>query len=198
MVKRKITVKGEDKRARILSKALQLFNRHGVEHVAVRDIARALAMRPGHLTYYFPDKEALVLALTAELRALNDGVEIDGRVRSLNVFLERFEGILRNHIAYRGLLLSMARSLSALPKVKTLYRATQEKRQTGLRACFRAMTSAGELRVLTTEEEDFLIACCSLISRGWIAESLAAGFELEERIPHYIALLTKLLLPYRV
>ncbi|MBK7085045.1 MAG: TetR/AcrR family transcriptional regulator [Flavobacteriales bacterium] len=198
MAKRKTTVKGEDRRARILTKALQLFNKHGVEHVAVRDIARALAMRPGHLTYYFPDKEALVLELNAELRALNDAVRIDGGIRTLNVFLERFERILRNHIAYRGLLLSMAWSLSALPKVRTLYRATQEKRQSGLRACLRALVSAGELRSLTTAEEDFLIACCSLISRGWIVESLAAGFELEERIPHYIALLNKLLLPYRM
>ena len=47
-----------------------------LEHVAVRDIARALNMRPGHITYYFADKETLVLELTAELRALNDGVEI--------------------------------------------------------------------------------------------------------------------------
>lgn len=196
MTKRKITVKGEDKRARILASALRLFNKHGVEHVAVRDIARALGMRPGHITYYFPDKESLVLELSAGLRRLNDGAVPDGTVRSLDDFHDRFERILRNHIAYRGLLLSMARLLSQLPKVKAHYRTTQEKRQADLRACFRALVDAGELRALTAAEEDYLISCCSLISRGWIPETLAAGHDLEERLPHYNDLLRKLIEPF--
>ncbi|MBK6626583.1 MAG: TetR/AcrR family transcriptional regulator [Flavobacteriales bacterium] len=196
MAKRRITVKGEDKRERILAKALQLFNKHGVEHVAVRDIARALGMRPGHITYYFPDKESLVLELGLGLRALNDGVVPDGSVTSLEDFFERFERILRNHIAYRSLLLSMARLLSQLPKVKAQYRATQEKRQAALRACFRSLVAAGELRALSIAEEDYLISCCSLVSRGWIPETLAAGHDLEERVPHYNALVRKLIEPF--
>lgn len=197
MTKHKITVKGEDKRARILSKALQLFNKHGVEHVAVRDIARALQMRPGHITYYFPDKESLVLELGLGLRVLNDGVVPNGSVRSLDEFFARFEQVLRNHIAYRSLLLSMARLLSQLPKVKAQYRATQEKRLADLRACFRAMIAAGELRKLTIAEEDYLISCCSLVSRGWIPETLAAGYDLGERIPHYLDMVRRLMHPFR-
>ena len=196
MAKRKITVKGEDKRARILGKALQLFNKHGVEHVAVRDIARALGMRPGHITYYFPDKESLVLELGLGLRELNDAVVPDGSVRSLDEFFVRFEQVLRNHIAYRSLLLSMARMLSNLPKVKAQYRATQEKRQADLRGGFRSLVVAGELRSLSPAEEDYLISCFSLISRGWIPETLAAGYDLEERIPHYNSLLRKVIEPF--
>ncbi|MBK6829431.1 MAG: hypothetical protein IPG92_01200 [Flavobacteriales bacterium] len=78
----------------------------------------------------------------------------DGTVRSLADFHDRFERILRNHIAYRGLLLSMARLLSQLPKVKAQYRATQEKRQADLRACFRTLVTAGDLRSLNSAEED--------------------------------------------
>ena len=147
MAKRRITVKGEDKRERILAKALQLFNKHGVEHVAVRDIARALGMRPGHITYYFPDKESLVIELSRSLHALNDAVVPDGTVRSLDEFFDRLQQVLRNHIAYRSLLLSMARLLSQLPRVKAQYRTTQEKRVDDLRASFRSMVAAGELRL---------------------------------------------------
>ena len=197
MAKRRITVKGEDKRGRILSKALQLFNKHGVEHVAVRDIARELAMRPGHITYYFPDKQSLVLELTAQLRALNDGVVPDGSVRSLDEFFARFEQVLRNHIAYRSLLLSMARLLSQLPRVKAQYRATQEKRLADLRACFRALIAKGELRSMGKADEDHLVSCCSLISRGWIPETLAAGYDPEERIPHYMNMVRRLVQPFR-
>ena len=196
MAKRRITVKGEDKRERILAKALQLFNKHGVEHVAVRDIARALGMRPGHITYYFPDKESLVIELSRSLHALNDAVVPDGTVRSLDEFFDRLQQVLRNHIAYRSLLLSMARLLSQLPRVKAQYRTTQEKRVDDLRASFRSMVAAGELRELTDEEEDHLISCCSLVARGWIPETLASGHDLDERIPHYIDMVRRIIAPY--
>ncbi|MBK6341656.1 MAG: TetR/AcrR family transcriptional regulator [Flavobacteriales bacterium] len=196
MAKRRITVKGEDKRERILAKALQLFNKHGVEHVAVRDIARALGMRPGHITYYFPDKESLVIELSRSLHALNDAVVPDGTVRSLDEFFDRLQQVLRNHIAYRSLLLSMARLLSQLPRVKAQYRTTQEKRLDDLRASFRSMVAAGELRELTDEEEDHLISCCSLVARGWIPETLASGHDLDERIPHYIDMVRRIIAPY--
>lgn len=197
MPKSGITVKGEAKRDRILAKALLLFNRHGVELVGVREIARALGMRPGHITYYFPDKDALVLELTAQLRALNDAVHIDGSIRSVDTLLERFERIMRNHIAYQGLLLSMARMQTALPRVRAQYRALQAQRLEGLHACFRSLVEAGELRPLTAEGSDFLVSTFSLISRGWIPESLAAGYRLEERVPHYLQLFAQLLRPYR-
>ena len=196
MAKRRITIKGEDNRARILAKALQLFNKHGVEHVAVRDIARALGMRPGHITYYFPDKESLVIELSRSLHALNDAVVPDGTVRSLDEFFDRLQQVLRNHIAYRSLLLSMARLLSQLPRVKAQYRTTQEKRLDDLRASFRSMVAAGELRELTDEEEDHLISCCSLVARGWIPETLASGHDLDERIPHYIDMVRRIIAPY--
>lgn len=191
-----MTVKGEDKRSTILATALQLFNEQGVEQVGVREIARTLALRPGHVTYYFPDKDALVLELTTRLRALNDRVEMDSSIRSIEEFLARFERILRNHIAYRGLLLSMGRMMSALPKVKAQYRATQARRVAGLRACFRSLAETGELRPLARNDVDFLVSCCSLISRGWIAESLAAGFDLEARVDHYVAMLRMLMRLY--
>lgn len=197
MKRQGITVKGVDKRERILSKALLLFNKHGVEQVGVREIARALGMRPGHVTYYFPDKDALVLELSERLRARNDLVAIDGTVHTVAELLARFERMLRNHIAFQGLLLSMARTLSAMPRVRARYRATQEKRLAGLRACYCALASAGELRPLGLEEVEFLVSCSSLISRGWIAEALAAGYKPEERVAHYTGLLKRLIDPYR-
>ena len=61
MAKRKISVKGEDKRARILGKALQLFNKQGVEQVAVWDIARAPGVRRWDSTSCFRDQGSSVL-----------------------------------------------------------------------------------------------------------------------------------------
>ncbi|MCB0793775.1 MAG: TetR/AcrR family transcriptional regulator [Flavobacteriales bacterium] len=198
MPKAGITVKGEAKREKILRKALQLFNRYGVERIGTREVARALKMRPGHVTYYFPDKDSLVLALGLELRALNDGVQLDGTVTSVDELLGRFEQVMRNHIAYRGLVLSMARVLSALPQTRAEYRVIQEGRLTGIRACLHGLIAAGQLVPLTLVQQEFLVSCISLISRGWVVESLAGGYDLEERIPHYLGLIQGLLWPYRI
>lgn len=191
MTKRKITVKGEAKQQRILAKALELFNRDGIEHIGVREIAKALRMRPGHLTYYFPDKESLVLALGRDLGTANDGVYPDGSINRLSEFYSRFEAIMRNHVRFRCLLLSITWVLGQDKRFRDEYAARQEKRLEDLRACFRSLVATGELQALKRAEVDHLVACCSLISRGWVVESLAGGHDLEARIPHYLTLLQR-------
>lgn len=53
----------EDKRARILAAALELFEKAGFDGVAVPEIARAAGVATGTIYRYFEDKEALVNAL---------------------------------------------------------------------------------------------------------------------------------------
>lgn len=192
MAKRKITVKGEAKQQRILAKALELFNRDGIEHIGVREIAKALRMRPGHLTYYYPDKESLVLALGRDLGAANDGVYPDGSINRLSEFYSRFEAVMRNHVRFRCLLLSITWVLGQDKRFRDEYAARQEQRLGDLRTCFRSLVASGELRAMTRTEEEHLVACCSLISRGWVVESLAGGHDLEARIPHYMAMLRRI------
>ncbi|MCB0769647.1 MAG: TetR/AcrR family transcriptional regulator [Flavobacteriales bacterium] len=196
MPKAGITVKGEAKREKILRKALHLFNKYGVERIGTREVARALKMRAGHVTYYFPDKDSLVLALGLELRALNDGVQLDATVASVDELIVRFEQVMRNHIAYRGLVLSMARILSALAQTRAEYQSIQEGRLLGIRACLQGLVANGLLVPLTRVQQEFLVSCISLISRGWMVESLAGGYDLEERIPHYLGLIRGLLWTY--
>ena len=47
---------------RILDTAIALFNHHGVQNVAVSEIAAQLEISPGNLTYHYRRKEDLVLA----------------------------------------------------------------------------------------------------------------------------------------
>lgn len=41
---------------RIVSKALELFNEHGIEYVGLRELAAHLGIRVSNITYYFPTK----------------------------------------------------------------------------------------------------------------------------------------------
>ncbi|HMQ75586.1 MAG TPA: TetR/AcrR family transcriptional regulator [Flavobacteriales bacterium] len=197
MAEHKITNKGREKRERILSTALDLFNRYGIEYVGVREIAKALHLRPGHLTYYFADKERIVLAIGQGLAAANDAIYPNGEVRSLAEFFRRFNALLSNHVQYRCLLTSITRALERDPQMRRGYAARQEQRMNDLRACFRALVAAGELRRLTKAEEDHLVASCSLISRGWVVEAVASGYDPADRIPHYLGMLRMIVAVYK-
>ncbi len=54
--------KSEVTREKILSRALALFRRRGYGKVTMRDVARAAGVALGAAYYYFPSKEAIVLA----------------------------------------------------------------------------------------------------------------------------------------
>ena len=54
--------KGEDKRAQIHAAALALFRKRGFDATTMRDVASAAGVALGAAYYYFPSKEAIVLA----------------------------------------------------------------------------------------------------------------------------------------
>lgn len=57
-----------NRREEILNIAQDLFNKYGYEKVTMREIAEALAISPGNLTYYFPKKIDILTALLRENR----------------------------------------------------------------------------------------------------------------------------------
>ncbi len=197
MTNRRSTVKGERLREQILDAALALFNREGIEYVGVREIAAAMDMRPGHLTYYFASKEDLVLALAEGLRALNDRTVPAAETLTMRGFLDRFAQILHNHITYRCLLLSMPHLLTQWPKLTAFYQTTQAHRKDDLRTRLRALVRGGALRRLSPREMDYLVSCCSLISRGWLVECVASGHEPQTRVKHYVRLLEGMFAPFQ-
>ncbi len=50
-------------RDKILKKAQQLFNKNGVGNVTVRNICNELNISLGNFTYYFPDKQQIIVEL---------------------------------------------------------------------------------------------------------------------------------------
>ena len=59
----------EATRSQILDTALETFRRRGMEAATMRDIAKAAGVALGSAYYYFPSKEAIVLAYYASVQA---------------------------------------------------------------------------------------------------------------------------------
>ena len=94
------TPKAEETRRRILSAALTLFRTRGFAETTIRDIARSAQVATGAAYYYFPLKEAIVMAFYWELHAEFDVIsrrrlqnirDLRGRVHALiDAKLEQF------------------------------------------------------------------------------------------------------------
>lgn len=67
--KSKQTAKSEATRRKILETALELFRTRGFDEVTMRDIAKDAKMALGAAYYYFPSKEALVVAYYEHVQA---------------------------------------------------------------------------------------------------------------------------------
>src|SRR5215471_9084047 len=64
--KPKSTPKAEETRRRILQAALELFQEKGFAETTIREIAREASVATGAAYYYFPSKEAIVMAFYAQ------------------------------------------------------------------------------------------------------------------------------------
>ena len=51
----------------ILTKSLEMFNKSGIQSVSLRDIAKALDISYGNLTYHYPNKENIITWLCVQM-----------------------------------------------------------------------------------------------------------------------------------
>jgi AcrR family transcriptional regulator len=82
------TPKAEETRRRILAAALDLFQERGFAETTMREIARKADVANGAAYYYFPSKEAIVMAFYWQTHeefdpSLSDVRDLAGRIRTL-------------------------------------------------------------------------------------------------------------------
>src|SRR6202167_1744161 len=103
----KPTAKAEDTSLRILTAALSLFRDEGFDSATMRDIAAKAGVAAGAAYYYYPSKDAIVMAfyersceeMQPQLEAALQAAGLEKRLRELiRVKLEYFapnRGVLR-------------------------------------------------------------------------------------------------------
>lgn len=131
-----------DTRERLLAIARDLFNREGVHHVGVRDIARAAGISPGNLSYHFPTKDALLVALVHELHAITART-VFAVLEPTLVGLYRGAALaLENALDYRFVLLNPELVVSS-SELRQLYTQLWLKRRERLDGALAALSEAG-------------------------------------------------------
>lgn len=171
-------------RERILDRALERFNAEGIEYLGVRELAKDLGVKGGHITYYFPTKDDLVAAVGGQLRELNDATISIPETPSLHAFLGMLRQVFLNHYRFRCLFLSLPHLLMHNEKVAAGYVGPVERgRREVLATVLASVRDAGELHASTSPDEiERLVGFTGLVSRGWIGD---AAISHRDRTPRW-------------
>lgn len=184
----------------ILDRALELFNKSGIEALGMRELARDLNLSPGNLTYHFSKKEDLIVALAKRLSTLNSQtIQISRQPDDLRQFMEMFRAIFNNQYQYRCLVLSIVHLIEHYPAVAAQYRQAQILRTGSFIERFRHLRARGSLKQDLTETDlNRMASFCSLTGRFWLSDYWVANRDkpVEQMINHYLSLLAAAFVPY--
>lgn len=181
----------------ILDRALAMFNEKGVEYVGMRELAAALGMRIGNLTYYFPTKDDLVLRLSMELAEENNKTIVALESMTMATFFEMLQRVFHNHYNYRCLMLSFVHIIQRNPLVARRYNKTQSYRNETWYRNIEAL-KAGKYIKADEQEVEFLVSAIALIARFWLSEAVVSfrNQPEAEQARHYLKMIARIFMPY--
>jgi AcrR family transcriptional regulator len=182
---------------RIVATALKMFNEIGIEYVGMRELATALGIRIGNLTYYFPTKDDLVYRLSLQLSEENSRTIVANEAMNLSLFFGMLAEVFRNHVRYRCLMLSFVHIMQRNPHIAKRYSKTLTERIDTWERNVQSLIAQGYLKA-DKQEVAFLVSSLSLISRFWISEA-AVSFRNdtgEVQMKHYLMMIGRIFVPY--
>ena len=187
-----------DTEERIVQVALEMFNKAGVEYVGMRELAAALDMRIGNLTYYFPTKDDLVNRLSLDLASENNKTIVPLDEVTMNGFFEMLRQVFHNHLKYRCLMLSFVHILERNPIISKRYGKIQFKRNETWANNVIALQKGKYITTDNQAEIDFLVSSIALIARFWISEATISykGESEQFQITHYLKMIARIFIPY--
>ena len=182
---------------KIVLTALKMFNESGIEYVGMRELAAALGMRIGNLTYYFPTKDDLVNRISLDLAEENNKTIVTVEHVTMKTFFEMLQRVFRNHIKYRCLMLSFVHVMQQNPIIAKRYSKIQSARN---ETWFKNIQALREEKYISadTKGADFLVSTIGLIARFWISEAAISfkGQSEEQQLQHYTRMIARIFLPY--
>lgn len=183
---------------KIVRKGLELFNKHGIEYVGMRELAYSLGMQIGNINYYFPTKDDLVDQLALDLSELNERTLAIPDELTLLAFLETREKIFINQLTYRCLFLSFVHLVKRNRAIAERYKKVQKMRRDGFTDAIESLQKEGYIRLDDPGSAGFLASAIGLVARFWISEAAISDQHRsdEQQIHHYVGLIARLFMPY--
>lgn len=159
---------------KILQAALGLFNRHGIDRITVRDIAKVLRISHGNLCYHYPNTNEIILALyfrlVGKIDTILNALQPDSNIFSMHANSTR--RIFELLYSYRFFFLDFVEITRRVKKIRTTHYQLIEARKKQVRHFFQVLRDQGIFRKdLSEEQYEFLITQCFIYGDFWISSS---------------------------
>jgi AcrR family transcriptional regulator len=184
----------------ILKKAKQLFNKNGVGNVTVRNICNELKISLGNFTYYFPDKQQIIVELYLGMIAALE--EID---KKINVSRETIIYLLEYHrqtfvieTDFRFFYLNTFEILNSNPAIREAYLQHVQNEKKRMKQLLNIYVKNGVLiNDMSEQLIDKIINVSLIIGSFWMidAEVQFKGKE-KQKLLHYLELCCSIIEAY--
>ncbi len=156
---------------KIIAKALELYNTHGIEYAGVRELAKELNMKGGNITYYFPTKNDLIRELTHRLSEVNAALFSREKEISIYNFLDMHRAIYANQYRYRALIISLPLLLKQDQEFARTYAERQVSRKKAIYQELKSLFLAGYFQTAKAQDMDTILHAITITNRFWISEA---------------------------
>ncbi|TCI91431.1 TetR/AcrR family transcriptional regulator [Tenacibaculum sp. M341] len=109
---------------KIQASAISLFNEKGFSSVTMRQLAEALQMSPGNLTYHYKTKKSLIELIYKKMHEeASNYIVTEGYItlHDFELMMERFHGLMKR---YRFFFNEVVHIIRQFPEVKKMYEAS--------------------------------------------------------------------------
>jgi AcrR family transcriptional regulator len=185
---------------RILDTALQLFNKHGVEPITTRHIAKEMNISHGNLCYHFPRKEDIISKLYENLVS-----ELDQEIASLQkgepglqMLMQATAATFRIQYKYKFFLQDMVAIMRRIEPIRLHFKALYQHRKGQFRMIIRYLIDQDILQEeMVKEQYEKFIDQFYIVGDFWVSEAeiLFEGTD-EEKLTYYTQIAFSLIIPY--
>ena len=185
---------------KILIAALKLFNKHGINSITVRHIAKEVGISHGNLCYHFPNTNTIIAALYENLVEQFD-VILDSLVPNENAFEALTQSMYRIFELvnkYKFLFLHFVEISRRIPSIKRRHFALIEMRKIQIREFTAIFENQGYYRTdLPDSQYEWLITQIFVYGDFWLSSSelLYRGNQ-KDKVSFYVQGYMALFIPY--
>jgi AcrR family transcriptional regulator len=182
---------------RILDHARRAFNERGVAAVGMRDLARELDLSPGNLSYHFPTKEALIVALVHDVHAINNAVAAPPDRLDFTKLDAIIRNIMQRDVDHQWFTRDAVGLMLSLPALRAVHEHMQRAREARVDGLIAALSDA---RLIEGERDHRLLLRVQVLTQifFWIPSALLAAPDRDpaERLDLHARAALALFLPY--
>ncbi|MEM1123403.1 MAG: TetR/AcrR family transcriptional regulator [Bacteroidota bacterium] len=141
-------------KAKILTAAIDLFNKEGVNVVTLRDIAKTVGISTGNLAYHYKNKDVLIEAAFQQMQKERDDI-LQGvqQIPSLDRIYKQNKMLIRLGKKYLFLYVDTVQILRNYSKIATLHRAFTDQTIEYVKGTLAYSVGSGNMRPEKVEGE---------------------------------------------